>query len=182
MKEKVFVDLWGAESNFHTGLVVKDTSVSDDLGGSDSAEEGEDALPLTEEEVRYHANLSAKEKKEKLKAIAANQAVEVSKYARNAFLPTVSPRWVESQSREVEDKLWDLPTFNYVAPIHSDSYRFLASLTDQEMLKCSEKALTENTDLCKGDFPLTAENMMLPTVGVLKPSRLIPQKIALTLQ
>ncbi|GBG73220.1 hypothetical protein CBR_g12937 [Chara braunii] len=158
MKEKVFVDLWGAESHFHAGLIQKDPAVPADLSGSDS-EEGD--LFLTEEEKLFHAKLLASGK-ERGRIIAANQKMEVNRFARNAFLPTVPPRWVESQSRGVDDKLWDLLTFNYVAPIHANSYRFLASFFELELQKCNEKALTENTDICRGDYPLTAENMKLP--------------------
>ncbi|GBG60690.1 hypothetical protein CBR_g12426 [Chara braunii] len=166
IKEKRFIELWGAESDFHAGLIQADPDIPTGLSSSESSdEEGDDSLRFTEEEKQFHAKLLASEKREKVKVIAANQRVEVNKFARNAFLPTVPPRWMERQSRGVDDKLWDLLTFNYFAPIHADSYRFLASLTEQELPKCNEKALTENTDLCRGDFPLTADNMRLPVVG-----------------
>ncbi|GBG81118.1 hypothetical protein CBR_g31794 [Chara braunii] len=179
MKEKVLVQLWGAESNFHASLVQRDLV---EVTNGDSEKEEEDSLPLTEEEKRFHEKMLAEGRREKLKVMADNQRVEVNKYARNAFLPTVPPRWVESQSRGVQDKLWDLLTFNYVAPIHADSYRFLASLSDDEMKKCNEKALTENTDLCSGDYPLTADNMKLPVVGEFDPSKCVVTNSALSIR
>ncbi|GBG68673.1 hypothetical protein CBR_g3214 [Chara braunii] len=166
IKEKIFVNLFGAESNFHAGLVQPNPS----LEGSDEEFEGdeegdEDALPLTEEEKAYHAKVLAEERREKLKAVGDNQRTFVNKYTRNAFLPIAPPRWIEAQSREVEDKLWDLYTFNYLIPIHVDSYKFLASLTEEEMKKCGEKALMENTNLIRGNYPLTPATMKLALVG-----------------
>ncbi|GBG89791.1 hypothetical protein CBR_g49642 [Chara braunii] len=181
MKEKVFIDLWGAESNFHVGLIQKDPGLRD--GGSlsqSSDEDDEDPLQLIEEEKRFHAKFIANGRSEKAKVRAANQRMEVNKFARNAFLPVVPPRWVERQSRGVDDKLWDLLTFNDTAPIHADSYRFLASLTEQELQKCNEKALTENSDLCRGDFPLTPDNMELPVVGEFDRSKCTASATALS--
>ncbi|GBG83089.1 hypothetical protein CBR_g36707 [Chara braunii] len=166
MKEKFFVDLFGAESNFHAGLVQTNLSI-EGVDGEDEGDEEEDkdALPLTEEEKAYHAKILAEGRKEKLRVVADNQRSTVNNYVRNAFLPITPPRWIEAQSRSVGDKLWELYTFNYLAPIHADSYRFLASLTEEEMKKCGEKALTENTDLIKGNYPLTPSMMKLPVVG-----------------
>ncbi|GBG63281.1 hypothetical protein CBR_g37367 [Chara braunii] len=48
---------------------------------------------------------------------------------------------------------------------HVDSYRFLASLTENEMKKCNEMALMENIDLVKGNYPLTPDTMKLPIIG-----------------
>ncbi|GBG67716.1 hypothetical protein CBR_g844 [Chara braunii] len=166
MKEKVFVDLFGAESNFHSGLIQKDPAAAEEGVGSGEEEDLEDdSLALTEEEKTYHARLLEEGRMDRVKAIAANQKTSVNKYVRNAFLPTVPSRWVEAQSRSVEDKLWDLYTFNYIAPIQADSYRFLASLTGEEMKKCREKALTENIELIKGNYPLTPNAMKLPVIG-----------------
>ncbi|GBG63740.1 hypothetical protein CBR_g39283 [Chara braunii] len=144
MKETIFVDLFGPESNFHADVVQRDLVAAED--GVESEEEGEeeeeDSLLLTEEENVYHAKLLTEGRNDKIKAVAANQKFNNNKYVCNAFLLIVPPRWVESQSTSVEDKLWDLYTFNYLAPIHADSYRFLASLTEEEMKKYNEKALT----------------------------------------
>ncbi|GBG83278.1 hypothetical protein CBR_g36893 [Chara braunii] len=162
----MFIDLFGPESNFHTGLIQRNPVATEDGVGSGEEEDLEDdSLTLTEEEKAYHAKLLEEGRLDRVKAIAANQKTCVNKYVRNAFLPTVPSRWVEAQSRSVDDKLWDLYTFNYVAPIHADSYRFLASLTGEKMKKCREKALTENTELIKGNYPLTPDAIKLPVIG-----------------
>ncbi|GBG75228.1 hypothetical protein CBR_g19864 [Chara braunii] len=135
------------------------------VDASESESEEEESLALTEVEKEFHARLLAQGRNEKAKVIASNQKAVVNRFTRNAFLPAVTSRWVEAQSREVGDKLWDLLTFNYAAPIHEDSYRFLASLTEEEMKKCNEKALTKSMELIRGDHPLTPDNMKLPVVG-----------------
>ncbi|GBG92387.1 hypothetical protein CBR_g55294 [Chara braunii] len=165
MKEKVFVDLFGPEFNFHAGLIQRESVTTENEGDSGEKEEEDESLTLTEEEKAYHAKLLAEGRKDRVKAIAANQKTSVTKYVRNAFLPMVPSRWVESQSWSVDDKLWDLYTFNYVALIHADSYRFLASLTGEKMKKCKEKALTDNMDLIRGEYPLTLDAMKLPVIG-----------------
>ncbi|GBG63514.1 hypothetical protein CBR_g38582 [Chara braunii] len=173
--------MFGAESNFHVGLVSTEQADSDGDEGEYEEEDGE-SLPLTEEEKAFHAMMVEEGKKVRIRAVADNQRVKINKYVRNAFLPTVPPRWVEAQSRDVDDKLWDLYTFNYVAPIHADSYRFLASLTDEEMKKCREKALMENTDLIKGNYPLTADSMKLPVIGDFDRSKCVVWPSALAIR
>ncbi|GBG65888.1 hypothetical protein CBR_g54179 [Chara braunii] len=122
MKEKVFIDLFGAESNFHAGLVQKDPGmVGDDEGSGEEEEEEDDSLALTEEEKAYHSKLLEEGRLDKVKAIAANQKTCANK--------------------------------------------FLASLTGEEMVKCKEKALTENTTFIRGNYPLTPDAMKLPVIG-----------------
>ncbi|GBG85360.1 hypothetical protein CBR_g40003 [Chara braunii] len=84
MKEKIFVDLFGAESNFHAGLVRKDPDLEEDEGESEEEEGGEDddALPLTADEKAYYARMLAEGRKEKMKVVAANQKPSVNKALR----------------------------------------------------------------------------------------------------
>ncbi|GBG92594.1 hypothetical protein CBR_g56130 [Chara braunii] len=170
MKEKVFVDLWNAESNFHSGLIQKDASVLADVTDSES-QDSIDLKSLTEAEKEFHTNLLAENRREKVKVIASNHKAQVNKFTRNAFLPIAPSRWIEMQSREVNDKLWDLLTFNYLAPIQADFYCFLTSLSEDEMKKCSEKTLMENTELIRGDHALTPDNIKLPILGEFDPTK-----------
>ncbi|GBG84412.1 hypothetical protein CBR_g38696 [Chara braunii] len=159
MKEKTFVDLWGAKSAFHNGLVnapVTEAFESD----SDS-----DGLDLTEEEKQFHAAEIAKTERDRGRGMAKDKRLSVSKFLRNAFLPLAPSRWVESESVRLDYKVWELDTFNHYAPIDANVYHLLASLTEAEMTLCQDKALGEDTDLIKGPYPIGTEAMAPPMVG-----------------
>ncbi|GBG87259.1 hypothetical protein CBR_g45319 [Chara braunii] len=181
MKEKMFVDMWGAESAFHSGLVFAE----DQDGPGTPSSQGEDddeGLCLTEEEKAYHAQMVAESKVEVAKPVEENQKSEVNKYTRNAFLPLASSRWVESESVKLDYKVWELPTYNHSAPISSDSYRFLANLTQEEMRLCNDKSLSENIELVRGNYPLTAADMNFPLIGEIDRAKCVVTRPALAVR
>ncbi|GBG83245.1 hypothetical protein CBR_g36860 [Chara braunii] len=159
LKEKVFVDLWGAKSAFHDGLVTVPVTESYE---SDSDCDG---LDLAEEEKRFHAAELAKTQQGLSSGIAKDKRKSVSKYMRNVFLPLAPSRWIESESAGLNDKVWELETINHSAPISIRAYQLLASITEAEMDFCLEKALNEDTELIKGPYPFGPDAMDLPSVG-----------------
>ncbi|GBG92202.1 hypothetical protein CBR_g54647 [Chara braunii] len=165
MKEKVFIDLWGAKSEFHESLV--NIPVYEQV--ESEPENEDDEFPLTEEERLFHHATLAESRAQLATQMAQEKTGEVNKFFQSAFLPLAPSQWIESEASRLNDKVWDLETFNHLAPISINAYRFLASLTDQEMELCEEKALTENIELVKGPYPLTVGAMKLPKVGHFDP-------------
>ncbi|GBG93189.1 hypothetical protein CBR_g60254, partial [Chara braunii] len=162
MKEKVFVDLWNAESQFHSDLVQMD---SGGLRLSEPDSDDDDGLILTEEERNFHARYVSESNAQMAAGMAKDKSREVNKFFRNAFLPIAPARRIQSEARSKGDKAWDFETFNHEAPISVSAYRLLASLTEVEMDRCYDKALLENTELVKGPYHRTSDTMKLPVVG-----------------
>ncbi|GBG85653.1 hypothetical protein CBR_g40383 [Chara braunii] len=121
MKEKLFVDLWGAKSLFHDGLVQVPIEEM-----CESESEDEEGVLLTEEEKQYLQQTISKSKAELAVNLAKEKGKGVNKFYRNAFLPIAPSRWIENEAMRCNDKIWDLYTFNHSAPISINAYRLLA--------------------------------------------------------
>ncbi|GBG89214.1 hypothetical protein CBR_g48922 [Chara braunii] len=181
VREKSLVELWGAKPAFHAGLISADSRNEVDASRSDEEEEDE-GLILTEEEKAFHTQLMATSRVDMAKAVEENQRSEVNRYTRNAFLPLAPSRWLESESVRLDYKLWDMATYNHSAPINEKSYQFLASLTHEEMRLCKERSLSENIELIRGNYPLTANDMNLPLVGEIDRTKYVVTRPALAVR
>ncbi|GBG86907.1 hypothetical protein CBR_g44363 [Chara braunii] len=166
MKEKSFVELWNAVSEFHADLIPPISQVG---CGSEPDTHEDDDLPLTEEERAFHAKFVAESSAQMTIGLAKEKMKDVNKFTRNAFLPIAPPRWIESKVKEKKDKIWEFETFNHSVPIGVNAYKLLASLSEEEVNLCQERALNENTEIIKGPYPWTADAMMLPKVGQFDP-------------
>ncbi|GBG70131.1 hypothetical protein CBR_g5761 [Chara braunii] len=142
MKEKVFIDLWNTTSEFHFDLVHP---AALDPGASEP--ESDDDLLLTEEERAFHEKFLADSSAQLAVGLAKEKTKDVNKFLRNAFLPIAPHRWIESEAKALKDKIWDFDTFNHLAPIIVNAYRFLTSLTLEELETGHGRALDENSEL-----------------------------------
>ncbi|GBG77471.1 hypothetical protein CBR_g23919 [Chara braunii] len=123
---------------------------------------------LTEKEKCYMEKKKAEWSKAKV--TAGRERKRVSAYgsgARNGFLPLASNRWVESMSCAFGSRIWNLDTYNYVAPFDVRGYTLMATVGQDETKSCFDRAMDMVTVPPKVKFPFSGDGVSLPRMSVM---------------
>ncbi|GBG85460.1 hypothetical protein CBR_g40102 [Chara braunii] len=153
MKKGVFVDLWGAKSPFHTGLVQIPIE-----GMRESESEDEEGMPLTEEEKLYFQQAISESKAELAINLVKEKGKGVNKFYRNVFLPIAPSRWIEGEAMRCTDKIRDLDTFNHSAPLVNEGCMTTDEAGRKRWVPNVEMRESESED--EEGMPLTEEEKL----------------------